>query len=245
MYSLIATISIFTSTYLAEYIAKKEKLKFSDRLWEITLMVLLLGVIGARLYHVIDFFEFYKANPLQIFNFRAGGLALYGGLIGGLLGGFVASKIYSFRLAKFLDLMVIVLPLGQAIGRWGNYFNYELYGKPYQGFLKLYIPIAHRQNGFEQIAYYHPLFFYESFLNLLLFFVLYFLWTKKKFKIGSLNLLYIYIFGYGLIRYTLEPLRINTWAFSGASVASMISILFVLVGVIGFFSNILIMKGEK
>lgn len=233
MYSLIATIAVFTSTYLAEYIAKRDKLKLLNRLWEIILMVLLFGVIGARIYHVIDFFEYYKASFLQILNFRAGGLALFGGFIGGLVGTLVASKIYNFKLSKFLDLISIVLPIGQSIGRWGNYFNNELYGKPYNGTLKLYIPNAFRTEEFKNVAYYHPLFLYESVLDLALFFILFIIWKQKRIKIGNLGFLYIYIFGYGLIRYTLEPLRINAWEYNNINIASVISLILVFVGIIG------------
>ena len=96
MYSLIATVSVFVATFLAEYIAKHEKLKLKNNIWEIILMVMLFGVIGARLYHVIDFFEYYKTNPIQILNFRAGGLAIYGGVIRGFF--FVINFFHDFTI---------------------------------------------------------------------------------------------------------------------------------------------------
>jgi len=245
MYSLIATIAVFTSTFLAEYISIHEKLKFKDKIWMVVLMVMLFGVIGARGYHVVDFIDYYKANPIQILNFRAGGIAIYGGLIGGLVGAIVASKVYKFKLFKFLDLISIVLPLGQSIGRWGNYFNFELYGKPYNGLLKIYVPNGYRQVGFENISYYHPLFLYESLLSLLLFLLLFIIWKSKKAKIGTNTFLYIYILGYGLIRYTLEPMRINAWAYNGFDIASLISLFFILVGILGLICNKYCVKFNK
>ena len=246
MYSLIATVSVFVATFLAEYIAKHEKLKLKNNIWEIILMVMLFGVIGARLYHTIDYFEYYKTDPIQILNFRAGGLAIYGGLIGGFIGAIISSKVYAFSLYKFLDLVSIVLPLGQSIGRWGNFFNFELYGKPYNGILKLYIPNFARQSGFENTSYYHPLFLYESVLNLLLFFIIFAFWKKEKVKIGSLNFLYSYVLGYGLIRYTLEPLRINAWVFNNLNVAQLISFILICIGCFGLLSNkILLLKNKK
>jgi len=233
MYSLIAAISVFITTTLAEYIATKNKLNIKDKIWQVILMVILFGIIGARAYHVIDFYPYYQANPILILNFRAGGLGIYGGLIGGLIGVFVASKIYIFSTKQFLDLVSIVLPLGQSIGRWGNYFNFELYGKPYNGIFKIFVPNAYRVAGLENISYYHPIFFYESFLNILLFALMFILWKKKIVKIGSMIYLYLYILGYGLIRYTLEPLRINAWEYKNINVATGISLMFIFIGIIG------------
>lgn len=233
MYSLIATLSVFVSAYLAEYIARREKLKFADRLWEIILMVLLFGVIGARIYHVVDLIDYYKLNPLQILNFRAGGLGIYGGLIGGFIGTYIASKIFTFNFNKILDLFAIVLPLGQAVARWGNYFNFELYGKPYNGLLRLYIPSVYRKSGFENISYYHPLFLYESALSILLFLIVFYCYKKSKFKIGSKNFFYLYILGYGIIRYTLESLRINPWVWNNINIATLVSLCLITIGSIG------------
>lgn len=173
-----------------------------DGLW----WALIPGIIGARLYHVIDLQEYYFSNPLQIIKVWEGGLGIWGAIIGGLIGIVYFCRIRKLDLLQILDIAVVGVPLAQAIGRWGNFFNKELYGK----------------NG-------EPLFLYESCLNLILFGLM--LWLSyRKLKKGFLFA--TYLIGYGVIRMYLETFRPNEiiWTFSGVPVAQIVSLLAIGLG---------------
>ena len=161
MYGLLITAGIILGAFLAEKEAKKRNLD-PDILWEGLLISLILAIIGARLYHVIDFWWLYKQDPLLIFFVWKGGLGIFGGLLGAFLGLFVYSQYKKQDLVSWLDVGTLFLPLGQAIGRWGNYFNNEL------------------------LSYA----IYESLADLLLFFVL-FLLNRKKYVRGRNVLFYL------------------------------------------------------
>jgi len=135
---------------------------------------------------------------------------------------------YREHVLAITDLLVVGLTLGQVIGRWGNYFNQELFGKPTDGFFKVFIDVAHRPAGFETIAYYHPTFFYESVLNLILFSILY--WGHGGNRVGQTTSWYL--IGYGLIRFFVDFLRIDPRPFFGGLYLSQwVSMLMIVVGV--------------
>lgn len=170
------------------------------------------GIIGARFYHVIDKWkEIYSLDPQSVLYLWNGGLGIYGAIIGGIVGLWLGARQGKIRFDRgLLDIALFGLPLGQAIGRWGNFFNGEIIGK----------------NG-------EPLFFYESGLDLLLFLGLVFL-AKKKVKSGRIA--GSYLIGYGLIRLLLEPLRPESiiWKIAGVPTASIVSGLAIVVGLIFF-----------
>ncbi|MBI2414835.1 prolipoprotein diacylglyceryl transferase [candidate division WWE3 bacterium] len=123
MYGLLITIGIILSVHLAEVVAKSRKIT-SELIWRLAFRGLIFGLIGARLYHVVAEWELYSKNPISIIFVWNGGLGILGGVAGGLLGIYLsAPKKYFLRV---LDIFASVIPLGQAIGRWGNFFNGEL-----------------------------------------------------------------------------------------------------------------------
>jgi phosphatidylglycerol---prolipoprotein diacylglyceryl transferase len=209
MYGLLISFSIFISVFLVEKIAKSKKLNI-DYIYTGATIIVLCGVVGARLYHVIDYWEIYKSNLPAILQIFHGGLGIYGGIFGGLLGVLICYKYYKVthrELVVWLDIICCVLPLAQAIGRWGNFFNNELWGK-------------------ETIFYgvKHPIFLYESLLNLVLFLVLYKTNKSPGFVTG------LYLIGYGSIRFMLDFLRDRVWEIHGIGVAQLISVIFVMIG---------------
>ena len=120
------------------------------------------------------------------------------------------------------------MPLGQAIGRWGNYFNQELFGKPSNGWWGIPIAPINRVAGYESFIYFHPAFFYESLFNLVLFIILYKLAFKNTLKRGTLTL--TYFIGYGIIRFFMEFIRIDdTLLIFGMRLPQIISLGLVLV----------------
>lgn len=192
------------------------------------------ALIGARAYHVIDLFEVYRQNPAKIIAVWEGGLGIYGAILGGLVAGIVlwkVGKISKSNLLMLFDAASVGMPLGQAIGRIGNYLNRELFGLPTELPWAIAIPIELRPAEFRSFERFHPLFFYEAVLNLILFGCLWFLVRRLPALLGTGKVLALYLVGYGLIRFFLEPLRIDPWIVGSLPMASVISLLLVAVSV--------------
>lgn len=186
------------------------------------------GVVGARLYHVVDYWWYYSQHMVEAFFLWQGGLGIWGAIGGGFVGGVIACRNQWGSLPQYLDAMAFAMPLSQAIGRWGNWVNYELYGKPTSLPWKWYIPQEFRPTSMTDIAYYHPLFLYESLLSLGLFFCLY--WWFKPRSLGRMYGFGAFLMGYGLIRFVLEPFRISPWIWNGIPVAQIISLVSIGIG---------------
>ena len=213
---------------------------WAERLWNrishppihfsmIGLWAILGGIVGARLYHVIDYGWYYGARPLEVFAIWMGGLGIWGAVIGGMVGLLCLSWWKKIPALLLLDLAAAALPLSQAIGRWGNWINFELYGKPTLLPWKWWIPPEFRPQSFIEVGYYHPLFLYESLLMTGLFFVInYFI--RPRWAVGTGGLLGGYLLGYGLIRLVLEPLRITPWTIQGLPVAQGFALFAILIG---------------
>lgn len=235
MYGVLIALGLYLAAQVTIWIGEKEGIK-KDLIWDGFIWVVLAGVIGARLYHVIDYWQFYQQNPAKILAVWEGGLGIFGALVGGILALVIYAKAKGFsknKLLKLIDIVAIATPLGQAIGRWGNYFNQELYGRPTILPWGIEIPPANRITGYESFETFHPLFLYESLLNLFLFGLMISLYRTRYFRPGKLNFVFIYFIGYGLIRAILEPLRLETWTVSGVSVAQVIGALMVIIGSAG------------
>ncbi len=228
-YGLIIGIAIIVSGLLIESQIKKEKFDSVERnfliqvFYEIGVLALIFGVIGARVWHVFTDFWFYEHDLVSIFFIWNGGLSILGGVMGGIIGIltsiFILPDLKSQSLEtkkklvlKLLDFSVFGLPVGQAIGRWGNYFNQELYGLPTSGFFKIFIDKEHRLQGYENRAYYHPLFLYEMIATGLFALALHWAYQKPRVKLpklGSGNLFLLYILYYSIVRFLLDFLRID------------------------------------
>ncbi len=201
--------------------------------------VLVFGVVGARIYHVVDYWQYYKLHLFEIGMIWNGGLGIYGAIIGGIFGlwlnGWIESvfgrkKFSSDKLFGILDVVGVGMPVGQAIGRMGNFFNQELFGKPTNLPWGIKIVLENRPIGFEKIAYYHPLFFYEALWNLIGFGVLWRLVIEEKLQKNKGNYFVIYLIWYALGRFLLESLRIRSWSVNGMPVASIVGVFIMLVG---------------
>lgn len=173
------------------------------------------GVIGARLYHVITDFQKFSDEPWwKVFAIREGGLGIPGGMLLGVLVGLYVAKRRGLDIPGALDAIVPALPLAQAIGRWGNYFNQELYGRPTDLPWGLEIDAAHRTSipaeyaDVDAFPTFHPTFLYESLWNLGLVGVI--LWVDRKGLLPKGRLIAVYLLGYGIGRAWVEALRIDT-----------------------------------
>ena len=187
--------------------------------WDLLIWLLIGGVIGARLWHVFTPSPsaiaegrttlFYLTHPFDLINLRNGGLGIPGAVIGGAITLYFFARRQGLNFAEWTDIAAPSLALGQAIGRWGNFFNQELYGAPTNLPWKIYIDPLHRLPGFETQEYYHPLFLYESLWNLANMALL--IWLTRRFgdrlKYGDIFLVYLVIYPVG--RFLLDFLRLD------------------------------------
>lgn len=184
--------------------------------------IITFGLIGARLYHILaPSPEFatrfglvstavYLEHPLQMISLRQGGLGLWGAFLGGLVGLFIYAVRARIPLLIWADVGVVGLALGQAIGRWGNFFNQELYGRPTNALGAITIDPAYRLPAYESLATYHPLFLYESLWSLALFGLLYYLAIRYTFWLKRGDLLALYVIAYASGRVLFESIRIDS-----------------------------------
>lgn len=216
-YGLLIGIGSWLAWEIALRVARNQKIS-SSVIDEGVMWVIIGAVIGARIYHVADFWgRFYSHNLLDILFIWRGGLGIWGAIIGGCLSAFIYTKLKRFDLLRFLDILAVGVPVAQAVGRLGNWVNHEIVGK----------------NG-------EPLFAYEAVLSLLLFTLL---WKKSKSKYKKGSITGMYLIGYGVIRFFLENLRPDNiiWKWQGMPVAVIVSGISIVLG-----STILLLtKREK
>ena len=199
----------------------------ADIVWDMLIWLIIGGIIGARLWHVftpspsliaqgVDT-VYYLTHPLDLLNIRRGGLGIPGAVIGGALALFFFSRKTKLNFSEWADIIAPSLALGQAIGRWGNYFNQELYGAPTSLPWKIFIDPAHRLNEFKNQSYYHPLFLYECIWNLANLGLL--MWITRRFsdrlKTGDVFLVYLIVYPVG--RFLLDFLRLDASQLGGVN----------------------------
>lgn len=210
-YGVIMAIAIISGVFVSNFLVNKSQKLPQDIFITLSPLTIILGLIGARLWYCAVNFSTYVRFPFEILDFRGGGISIHGAILGGFIALFYYAKKNKLNLVTLCDYSVPGLALGQAIGRWGNFFNNEAFGLSYDGWLKLYIPPVNRPEQFINNEYFHPTFLYESVLNLVLFVVLFRL--SGKFLDGKLTL--IYLCGYSLIRFLVELLRIDSTLYVG------------------------------
>lgn len=187
-------------------------------------------ILGARLYYCLFNLNYYSKNILDVFKIWEGGLAIHGGIIAGILTIYFYSRKKEISILTLLDIFAPALVLGQAIGRWGNFFNMEAYG-PEITLYKLQslgIPNFIIDGMYINGVYHHPTFFYESLGCLLIFIVIIIIRNLNSIKEGQITSLYL-IF-YGFIRFFIESLRQDSLMLFNLKVAQLISILMIIIG---------------
>ena len=215
LYGVIIAAGMLAGILMAAHIAKKTR-QNPDTYWSASIWLIVFAVIGARIYYVIFRWDDYRDNLLQIFNLRAGGLAIYGGVIGAFITLIVFCRIHKQSFLQLLDTAVYGLVLGQAIGRWGNFTNREVFGQYTDSLFAMRLPTemvragdisesiaAHMTAGTNYIQV-HPTFLYESLWNVGLLLLMMAYCRHKKFT-GEIALLYFG--GYGLGRAWIEAIR--------------------------------------
>ncbi len=199
---------------------------------------IIFGLIGARIWYVLFNLSYYSHNILEIFAVWHGGLAIHGGIFGGLLFLYFYCRKKNYSFIKITDIVMPAVLIGQIVGRWGNFFNMEAHGgEVTRTFLeKLCIPDFIIKGMFIGGKYYHPTFLYESIFNLIVLIIILLVRRNKKIKEGCI--LSIYLIGYGIIRFFIEGLRTDSLMLGSIRVAQLISIVFVIVGLIMLFISI-------
>jgi phosphatidylglycerol:prolipoprotein diacylglycerol transferase len=207
---MLIVSGILSALAVALKLAEKHGVS-KEKIIDSVFYLVIFGVLGARIYHVLLETGYYAENPLEIFKIWNGGLAIHGGIIAGIISAYFFSSKQKINFYLLLAIYAPALALGQAIGRFGNYFNQELYGLPTS--LPWGIPIEplYRNLEFYNYTYFHPTFLYESLGSLLIFLallLLHRLFLKKSFQHYEI-IIFFYLISYSILRFSLEFIRID------------------------------------
>jgi prolipoprotein diacylglyceryl transferase len=206
-YGLCIALGVIVAVWIAQ---RRWSARGGDRddISRLAVWSVLAGLVGARLYHVITDHQRFEGRWLHVFAVWEGGLGIPGGLIAGVLTGAVIAHRRGLPVAQLLDVVAPAIPVAQAIGRLGNWFNQELYGRPTNLPWGLRISPEHRLPGYQHIATYHPAFLYEALWNLTLAGLL-ILYERRRPAARPGTLFALYVAGYALGRLWVEALRID------------------------------------
>ena len=237
-YSIMILIGLFIGGTLIIKESKKFKIP-EDYMINLILYTIVFGIIGARLYYVAFNWDYYGSNIIDIFKVWEGGLAIHGGLLFGLITIIIYTKKYNVKTFRMLDIIVVGLIIGQAIGRWGNFFNGEAHGgaTTLEFLQSLHLPQFIIDGMNIHGVYYHPTFLYES-LWCLIGFILLLLFRKRYYnKIGQTTGLYLAWYGIG--RFIIEGMRTDSLMLGEFKMAQIVSMSFIVIGLI-----IILVKGR-
>lgn len=243
-YSIFIFVGMLVACAVMYREAKKRNID-DDFLVNLTFNTLFFGIIGARLYYVIFNLNYYLAHPIEILEIWNGGLAIHGGIIMGLIAILLTCKSKKENAMRILDMVVVGVIIGQAIGRWGNFFNSEAYGAitTLEALQSQHIPKFIIDGMYILGEYRQPTFLYESIGCLLGFIVLLLVRLKKNIKIGTLTA--TYLIWYGALRLFIESMRSDSLMLGPLKVAQVVSIIFILIGVVILIRNLFKGKDEK
>ena len=243
-YGIIIVTAVLVAGWVAAFEAKRRG-ENEDHIWNALIIVVLLGIVGARLYHVFSSpaggalgWEYYREHPEAIFQIWNGGLAIYGAVAGGVLG--ILLYVYRAKLSiwRYLDIGTPALLIGQAIGRWGNFVNQELYGPPTTLPWGIKIDEFHRFPPFHDLSQYplemrfHPVFLYESLWNLIGFVLIMVAGRKWAARLKEGDLFLAYLIWYPVGRLWVEALRPDAWKIGNVPTAQIISLVLIVVAVV-------------
>ena len=227
LYGVMLALGALAAVAVA-YLEARRRGQDTEHLFSMALIVIPLGVIGARAYHVIDKWDFYSANPGEIIG--GAGLGIFGAIAGGAVGLIIYTTWRRLNPLRWMDILAPGVILAQGIGRWGNYFNQELYGYPTDLPWGIFIDPANRLLGFEDYTHFHPMFLYESLWNLAGFAMLMIVGRKLKDRLKDGDILLLYLIYYGVGRFFLEGFKIEVWSIGGIPTARWISGALVIIG---------------
>lgn len=223
-YGIILMTGALAGALLADREARRRG-QSSDLVWDSFVWVLIGGIIGARLWHILtpppSMVEqgvttlYYLTHPLDALNIRNGGLGIPGAIIGGAIALYWFCKRRKIDYLMWVDIAAPGLALGQAIGRWGNFVNQEVYGAPTNLPWAIYIDPIYRVQGFQEFERFHPLFLYESIWNLINMALLLWLGHRYAKSLRNGDIFLVYLIGYPVGRFLLEFLRLDSSQVAG------------------------------
>ena len=232
MYGFILAMGVLVGVYVAERRWRNRGYP-KDGIYDIAFWVVIWGVIGARLYHVVTDYQLFEDDPWRAFQIWRGGLGIWGAVIGGAIAVVVTTHRRKLPTLVVMDCMAPGIVLAQAMGRWGNYFNQELFGKPSTLPWALEIAPQHRPAGYLQYSTFQPTFLYESLACLAIFGILLVVEHRTRLKFGQTFALYVAL--YTFARFFFENMRIDpAHEIAGMRINAWVSIGVFLFGV-GWF----------
>ena len=214
-----------------------------ENIFNLAIWLIIFGIIGARLYHVFSEINYYLptdqagwSRPLEMFYLWQGGLGIFGAVIAGI----IFLYFYAWRQRRsiwlFLDLLAPAIIMGEAVGRWGNWFNQENFGRPTDLTWGIHIDILHRPAEYLSQNFFHPTFIYQFFWNLIILVIL--LLLIKRWRPGSGIITGFYFILYSVGRFLIEFLRVNAQPmFLGLRLAKIVCLIFFLIGIIILFGR--------
>jgi len=238
-YGFFMVLGILAGLGVSLHLAKYYKIN-KELILDLAFFLIISGLIGARIYDIALEFPYYLKNPIDIFKIWQGGLAIHGAIIGGLIGAWIFFK--KNKIKNYWQIISIITPglaLGQAIGRFGNYFNQELFGNPTNLAWGIPISVANRPEAYINFEYFHPTFLYESIGSFIIFLILiniHIYIIKNHYYL--LNTAYCaltlaYLFLYSVLRFSLEFIRIDyaptIFNLRAPQIVSLLIIIFIIV----------------
>ena len=199
---------------------------------DICFNLVIISIIGARIYYCLFNLDYYSEYPMDILKIWEGGLAIHGGILAGLIYFIYLSKKKKIDLLNLLDIFAPSLALGQAIGRWGNFFNGEAFGSTttLNNLKSIHIPQFIIDGMYINHEYHHPTFLYESICCLIIFIVLILIRNKKNATKGEI--IALYCIGYGVVRFFIESLRTDSLMLFNFKAAQIVSIIMIVIGIV-------------
>ena len=249
IYGLILGLSVLAGYELARRRSGRFKIP-QDQLDNIAIVLIITGLIGARLYHVFSSLEYYAANPIAIAFIWHGGLSIFGAVLGGAVGLWLYQKYSSLKQAFLiiLDWLAPSLVLGQILGRLGNLFNYEAYGLPTMLPWKMFVPVEFRLTPYQSAEFFHPLFLYES-LGCLLILLILLNFSKLTKRYQWLNFpgaqILVWLLLYGVLRLGTESLRLDSPYLFGMKQNLLVAGLMVVVAIVVLWFKKLFYKSNE
>ncbi|OGI00372.1 MAG: prolipoprotein diacylglyceryl transferase [Candidatus Melainabacteria bacterium GWF2_37_15] len=204
--------------------AAKEQNIDQNRIFDLSALLMICGIIFARLYYVIFDWDYFSGHLNEIFMTWQGGLSIHGVIIGGFFAMMAYTRFNKLNFLQYTDLYAYGLIIGQVIGRWGNFFNTEAFGGPTNLPIRVFIP---------EYGYCHPTFLYESIWNLIVFIILFYIIRKHpRYKYGAVTCGYFVLYSAG--RFFIEGLRLdNIYSFAGLHIAQFVSLILIIAGILG------------
>ena len=236
-YGLLIASAVLIGVTLSQYLAKRRGVE-PELIGDLAIWLVIAAIPCARLYYVIFQWQDYANHPADIIAIWKGGIAIHGAIIGGAIATVIFARLQQISVWQLTDLLVPALALGQAIGRWGNFFNSEAFGGPTNLPWKLFIPPNSRPPGYENIEFFHPTFLYESIWNLMVFgiLIMLFFWGLRhhqRLKVATLTLTYFIVYSLG--RFWIEALRTDSLMLGSLKMAQVVSLGLIGLGLFGLF----------